>query len=111
MTEVARIIETLVALIGAWIESGECPLTIPPFMSPPQIAKLFSMKAQTVREWIESGELIASNIGKGQQRPRYLVARADLLLFLERRRVVTRQPKAPTRRTPQPATSSTWRRY
>ena len=58
-------------------------------LTPPQVAKQLSVDPATVINWIRSGELKASNVGKGAQRPRYRILRGDLDAFLE-----SRQPQA-----------------
>ena len=41
------------------------------FLTPPQIAKLWGCSAETVRELIESGDLLAVNFSRGLKHPRY----------------------------------------
>ena len=41
--------------------------------SPPQLAKLWNVGVSKVRGWIESGELIAANLGDGT-RPRWRIS-------------------------------------
>ena len=46
-----------------------------------QVAKDLQVNVQSVRKWINSGELEASQIGKG-----YRVSREDLRAFMEKRK-------------------------
>lgn len=49
------------------------------------IAKELRVHPETVRKWIRSGELPATNIGP-EHRPVYRVTRQDFEAFLQRRR-------------------------
>lgn len=66
-------------------------------LSPPAVAKLLGTDPETVRVWIRSGKLPASNFAKpGAKRPRFRCSEDDLLVFQERRRV--KPPPKPARR-------------
>lgn len=75
---------------------------LPLFATPPEVAELLRVKAARVRRWIERGELHASNLGdKG--RPRYRIARMDLIAFLnDRSGAKVSPPKAKPRRKAKP---------
>jgi excisionase family DNA binding protein len=51
----------------------------------PEIAKFLRVSPETVRGWIESGELEASNLSTSS-RPRYSISAADFLSFEESRK-------------------------
>ena len=57
---------------------------LPLYSTPPEVAAIVRVKADKVRRWIELGELPAADVGD-KSRPRYRIARADLLAFLDRR--------------------------
>lgn len=69
---------------------------VPAFLTPPEAAELLRVKATRIRRWIETGELVAPNLGD-KSKPRYRIARAELLAFLDRRSVV-HPPQKPRRR-------------
>ncbi len=46
-----------------------------------EVAKELKVNVKTVRKWIQSGELEASEMGKG-----YRISRHDLLAFAEKRK-------------------------
>lgn len=62
-----------------------------PTLTVSETARLLRVNRGKVLGWIASGRLKAMNTAKGQGRPRYRIARADLDLFLTGR---TRQPAA-----------------
>ncbi|NLS94148.1 MAG: helix-turn-helix domain-containing protein [Planctomycetaceae bacterium] len=66
------------------------------FSKPPQIAKRLQKDVHYVLEKIRSGELVAINLGKGEKRPRYVVAESDFQRFLDARK--TRPPAPASRR-------------
>lgn len=51
----------------------------------PEAAKELKTSEDTIRAWINSGQLKASNLGT--ERPRYVIQRQDLNTFLASRRV------------------------
>jgi excisionase family DNA binding protein len=53
-----------------------------------EVAKELKVNVKTVRKWISSGELEASQMGKG-----YRISRHDLLAFAEKRK---KKPGAPS---------------
>ena len=61
-------------------------------LTPPQVGKLLGVDSATVRSWIRSGQLKASNVGKGGQRPRFRVRQSDVDAFLK-----SRQPQVRTK--------------
>jgi excisionase family DNA binding protein len=71
----------------------------PPFLTPPEIAKLLRVTPQKVITWIRRGELEAVNVSD-RVRPRYRVSRESLNEFLERRKVRPPPPSPPRRRRP-----------
>ena len=64
-------------------------------LTPPAIAKLLRVNVHRVLGWIASGQLTASNVGDGINRPRWRIMPDDLDAFLLRRQ---RQPTAPAPR-------------
>lgn len=72
------------------------------YQTPPQIAKRYSVKAETVISWIRNGELAALNLAKrGSMRPRYRISPEALEAFERLRSVVPKAPPAPRpRRNP-----------
>jgi hypothetical protein len=62
------------------------------FLTPPEVAKIWRVRRETVLGWIKSGELKAINIAEPCRRPRYRVDPMDLTAFKERRSVSPRQP-------------------
>ena len=79
----------------AALEAPPCPDTI----TPPELAGILGVSADTVLEWIRSSELKASNLNKPGKRPRYVIAKDDLNEFLKRRQP---EPKPTKRRKRQP---------
>lgn len=65
--------------------------------TPPEIAALLRVKPETVRTWIERGELPAVNIGSGPRRPRLRIDPEAFEAFL-RRRAIHPKPKPGRRR-------------
>lgn len=74
-------------------------LDLPPFLTPPAIARLLGVQPSKVVRWIEAGELFAANMttAKRGQRPRYKVPREALEEFL-RARSPAPTPKTTRRR-------------
>ena len=57
----------------------------------------------TVREWIDTKQLKAANIARpGSNRPKWIVQRADLDMFLKTRQPEPKQPKRRTHRERDP---------
>ncbi|QDV73057.1 helix-turn-helix domain-containing protein [Botrimarina mediterranea] len=88
---------------SAWLESVKqncqfLPYAIQPqtvyqeTLSVPEAAKELKTSEDTIRGWINSGELKASNVATGP-RPRYLIPRDELNRFLK-----GRQPSPPPSR-------------
>ena len=72
--------------------------------TPKQAAKLLHMSEDRVRELCASGELRASNVGKGKLRARWLITGDAIEQFLYDRVVsVDRKQPARKRRQPKPA--------
>jgi excisionase family DNA binding protein len=63
-----------------------------------QVANQLAVDTATVTGWIRTGQLKASNVGKGLIRPRWRVALGDLKAFLARRQVQADPPAARRRR-------------
>lgn len=66
------------------------------YFTPPMLAKLWSVSSAKVRRWIESGELVASNLSDGE-RPRYKISCTDAAKFWNGR--LARRQKALSRRS------------
>lgn len=64
-------------------------------LTPPQVAKQLGVDPATVIGWIRSGQLKASNLGKGDLRPRYRVQPGDLDAFLKKRQPALRPSRKP----------------
>lgn len=62
-------------------------LDLPPFLTPPAIARLMGVQPSKVVAWIEQGELFASNTAtaKNGVRPRYKIPREAFEEFLKSR--------------------------
>lgn len=74
-----------------------------PFLTPPQVARRFGCKPETVLGWIRNGELAALNLARrGTLRPRYRISPQALADFELRRTVVPRLKSAPPRRRHHP---------
>ncbi len=57
--------------------------SLPPFLTPPEAAKLLRVDPSTVIGWIKSGELPASNLAsRSATRPRWRISREALEEFL-----------------------------
>ncbi len=72
------------------------------FFTPPQAAKVLGVTADKVIGWINSGELVASNLAADPngERPRWRIGEDDLGKFLIRRRhaAASQSPKRNRRR-------------
>ena len=96
--------EAAATLVLADVQSVERPPTngyVRGVLTPPQAAEQLGVDPSTVIGWIRTGQLRASNIGKGGKRPRYRIRESDLDAFLK-----SRQPEPPVakkRRSRQPA--------
>jgi excisionase family DNA binding protein len=75
------------------------------FLTPPAVGRLLGCGSDKVLNLIRTGELRASNLAGGSQRPRWKINPADLQAFLERRsNSALSKPAAPQstrRRIPQ----------
>ena len=70
------------------------------YLSPPQVAKRFSVDAHKVLAWIRSGQLRAIDVATSTGgRPRYRIAPADLAQFEASRAVQPPAPRVRRRRT------------
>lgn len=75
-----------------------------PFLTPPQVARRFGCKPETVLAWIRSGEIAALNLAQpGTLRPRYRISPQALADFEIRRTVVPRPKGSLPRRGNYPA--------
>lgn len=87
-------------LVLAEVNSGGQPtpnVHAPNVLTPPQVAEQLGVDPATVICWIRSGQLKASNVGKGAQRPRYKIRQSDLDQFLKSRQpqpMVTKKRRA-----------------
>jgi hypothetical protein len=70
-------------------------------LTPPQVAKRYGVSPATVRGWIESGELKATNTAARGKRPRHRIT-PDALTEFDLKRRTDESPKQP-RRKPRPA--------
>jgi excisionase family DNA binding protein len=75
------------------------------FLTPPDIADQLGCNADRVRNWINSGQLPASNIGD-RSRPRWRIRKTDFDDFLMRRSNQSEVPPTPPRRRRRPTASS-----
>jgi hypothetical protein len=67
-------------------------------VSVPYLAKEWGIATNKITAWIKSGELKAINVATSRdQRPRYLIDRADIEAFERARLVVPEQPPRPRR--------------
>ncbi len=73
-------------------------ISTPDTLTPPQVAKRYGVSADTVRTWIQSGQLKATNLSKAG-RPRYKVTSQALDEF-NKVRAVQECPKVERRRKP-----------
>jgi hypothetical protein len=75
------------------------------FLTPPAVGRLLGCGSDKVLSLIRSGELRASNLASGSQRPRWKINPADLEALLERRSNSagshSAAPQATRRRIPQ----------
>lgn len=76
------------------------PKDQPSTLSPPRVALQLGVDPATVIGWIRAGELAASNVGKGGQRPRYRVQKRDLESFLKKRQPAQPPAKRQRRKAP-----------
>jgi excisionase family DNA binding protein len=53
------------------------------YFDPNKCAKILGVKAQTIRDWIHSGELRAVDVSKGNCRARWKINPSDFYAFLE----------------------------
>jgi excisionase family DNA binding protein len=72
----------------------------PPFLTPPEVARLLRVSPEKVYGWIRRGELRAVNVGNCS-RPRYRVSRDNLEAFLAAREVQP-PPQRPQRKCQPP---------
>lgn len=73
------------------------------FLTPPEIAEQFGVKADTVRNWIKAGDLKAVNVANKGRRPAFKVSRQWLDEFVAAR-MVAATPKTSRRRKSSPDT-------
>lgn len=66
----------------------------------PQVARQLKKSRDTVRDWIGSGKLSASNLNRPGKRPRWIVKRDDLDAFLKKCQPDPRPEKSRRRREP-----------
>jgi excisionase family DNA binding protein len=72
--------EIVASMIGLCKEPESNTLTVK------QAAASIKVSQDTVRQWIKSGELKASNVGKGRSKGRYVIQMNDWESFLDRRK-------------------------
>ena len=68
-------------------------------LSPPEVAKRYGVSPDTVRAWIENGQLKATNIGQGKKKPRFRIEPQSLEEF-DRKRTAESRPPTPSKRRP-----------
>jgi len=66
-------------------------------LTPPEVAKRYGVSPDTVRSWIENGQLKATNIGQGKKKPRFRIEPQALEEF-DRRRTAESKPPTPAKR-------------
>ncbi len=70
--------------------------------TPPQLTKILHVSDDQVRFLIKAGDLVASNISRGNQRARWIVTQESLDEFLRRRQnVKPSKPRKPAAAVPQ----------
>ncbi|MBI1348785.1 helix-turn-helix domain-containing protein [bacterium] len=67
-----------------------------------QVAKALAVAPETVRGWIDRGELSAFNIGRGAVKPRFRITKASLDSFLSSRAVQPVTQRASKHKPPIP---------
>jgi excisionase family DNA binding protein len=68
-------------------------------LTPPQVAKIYGVKADTVIKWIRSGELPAIDVSRrGSSRPRFRIDETALHEFESRRSVRPARKKIASRK-------------
>ncbi len=67
--------------------------------TPPVAAEKIGCSPDTIVAFIRSGELKASNLSRGSQRPRWRISKVDLQDFLDRRSNHPAEPKRRRRRS------------
>lgn len=73
-------------------------------LTPAEAASILGSDVDTVRGWIRSGELMASDLrSRGAKKARYRIRRSDLDEFVERRQVHPRPQQQQSRRRRAPA--------
>jgi excisionase family DNA binding protein len=78
-------------------------------LTPPAVAKLYGVSADTVRAWIVSGELLAVNVAKAK-RPRYRISK-DALNKFDAKNLPPVVPAQPVRRRSRKKTDLLVNRY
>jgi excisionase family DNA binding protein len=84
-------IEAIAARTAELLEQG-----MPDVLTVDQAAERAQCSSKTIRGAIAAGELVASNIGKGAQRPQWRIFVDDLQAWLVARRPHARARTAPT---------------
>lgn len=77
--------KTITALSAT--EWADLPLTL----NPCQVAMLLSVSPEKVRNWIRSGELVASDLGNG--RSQFMIRKDDLDDFIKKRQSAKPEPR------------------
>jgi len=78
-------------------------MTNPPrYLTPPELAKLWHVKAGTILAMLRSGRLRGFNVGSGRLRPRYRIPPEALIEFQQQQSAKPPPPVARRRRKPDP---------
>ena len=72
-----------------------------PYLTTPEVAKMWRVSRERVVGWIRSGQLVAMNTNPSGKIPRYVIDPQDLERFKQTRTVPPEVPK-PQRRRPMP---------
>lgn len=91
---------TAAAILAVGMAGGGQTRSERTVLTPPRVAKQLGVDPATVIAWIRSGQLKASNIGQGDQRPRYRIQPSELESFLRKRQPETQTRKQRAKREP-----------
>jgi len=91
-TTEALALSTARAVLAECLAAVDCKAEKPDALTAAQAARTLGVRKQSVLGWIRTGELKASNVGRGYQ-PRWRIKRVDLDAFLAGRNPTPRQPK------------------
>jgi hypothetical protein len=86
--------------IAACIAATKESEALPDALTPPQAAKVLGTTPEAVITLIRSGALKGSNVGRGNQRPRYRVTQDAIDTYLKSREVESSRKASKARRNP-----------